>query len=169
MKVVDKIEKKDDELNEEELNDLFYQLARGKDITEEIETSRGKFTVKYPKQKDLIAAGRKAAFKRNGFSSNALDFNSEQIIQKTSLLDIIVISGPAWYENIKKNNKSFGWEEMPDASFIDEVFAKAYMFRNKVQEQFVIKDETRDSNGTGNENISDTVQEGLFDGIDTTK
>ena len=166
MKVVEEIKEKKEVLEEKELNELFYQLARGKDVTEEIETSRGTFIIKFPKQKDIVLAGRKAAFKRNGLSANALDFNSEQIIQKTSLLDVIVISGPAWFENIRKINKSFGWEEMPDANFIDEVFAKAYMFRNKVQEQFEQHDETRDNDKTGNENISSPVSEGLFDGIE---
>ena len=165
MQVVEKIEEKEEILEEKELNELFYQLARGKDVTEEIETSRGTFVVKFPKQKDLVLAGRKAAFKRNGLSANALDYNSEQIIQKTSLLDTIVVSGPAWFENIKKINKTFGWEEMPDANFIDEVFAKAYMFRNKVQEQFEQQNETRDSNSGGNENVSSAVSEGLFDGV----
>lgn len=166
MQVVEEIKKEDEVLEEKELNELFYKLARGKDVTEEIETSRGVFVVKFPKQKDLILAGRKAAFKRNGLSANALDYNSEQIVQKTSLLDIIVVSGPAWFENIKKINKAFGWEEMPDANFIDEVFAKAYMFRNKVQEQFEQQNETRNIDTDGNENISGAVSKGLFDGVE---
>lgn len=166
MQVVEEIKKEDEVLEEKELNELFYKLARGKDVTEEIETSRGVFVVKFPKQKDLILAGRKAAFKRNGLSANALDYNSEQIVQKTSLLDIIVVSGPAWFENIKKINKAFGWEEMPDANFIDEVFAKAYMFRNKVQEQFEQQNETRNIDTDGNEDIPGTISKGLFDGVE---
>lgn len=167
MKVVDKIETNVNELNETQLEDLFYQLARGKDVTEEIETSRGKFVVKFPKQKDLILAGKKAALKRNGFSSNALDYNSEEIIQKTSVLDVVVLSGPYWFENLKKNNTNWGWEEMPDANFIDEVFAKAYIFRNKVQEQFEQKSKTESVNEIIDENISSSVQEGLFEGIES--
>ena len=167
MEVVEKIENKEDFLNEDQLDSLFYQLARGKDVTEEIKTSRGNFIVKFPKQKDLILAGRKAAFKRNGLSANALDFNSEQIIQRTSLLDVIVISGPAWFENIKQLNSSFTWEELPDANFIDEVFAKAYMFRNKVQKQFIERTTAGDSNEIKNEDVPGPIQTGLFDGVST--
>lgn len=51
MKVVDKVETKEELLSETQENDLFYQLVRGKDITETIETKRGSFIVKISKRK----------------------------------------------------------------------------------------------------------------------
>lgn len=167
MKVVDKVETKEELLSETQENDLFYQLVRGKDITETIETKRGSFIVKFPKEKDIIKIGRLCALRRGGIAATNYDAATDQNIYVTSFLDIVVLSGPAWYENAKNENKNFGWEEMPDIDFVNDVYMKAYTFRNKVQEQFRNENRAGDNKETGNKNISKTVQDGLFEGINS--
>jgi hypothetical protein len=105
MKTVDAIDtaKKAEELAGEERDDLFTKMVTGKDVTEEIDTGRGIFTVKYPKPKDMIAIGKIAAYRRNYKPAEAFDAASENDNIMTATLDVVVVSGPEWYENAKKN------------------------------------------------------------------
>ncbi len=168
MKIVDKIEPKDDVLTEKQENDLFYQLVRGKDITENVETKRGSFEVKFPKEKDIIKIGRLCALRRSGIAASNYDAATDQNIYVTSFLDIVVLSGPAWFENAKKENKNFSWEEMPDMDFVNDVYMKAYTFRNKVQEQLRAETDSGNDKESGDKNVSETVQDGLFEGVSSS-
>lgn len=165
MKIVKEIEQKNDVLTERQMNDLFYQLVRGKDITETVETKRGNFEVKFPKEKDIIKIGRLCALRRSGIAASNYDAATDQNIYVTSFLDIVVLGGPAWFENAKKENKNFSWEEMPDVDFVNDVYMKAYTFRNKVQEQLRAEADSGHDKKSGDKNIPETVSDGLFEGI----
>jgi hypothetical protein len=110
-------------------------MVIGKDITEEVDTSRGKFTVKYPKPKDLLAIGRLVAFRRDYKSAGAFDSQTEMYNIMASTLDIVAVSGPAWFEDAKKANKTFSFMEMPSREFISELYGKAYSFRAEVDKR----------------------------------
>jgi hypothetical protein len=134
MKTVDAIDttKKVEKLTEEQKDDFFTKMVMGKDVTDEITTSRGIFTVKYPKPKDMIAIGKIAAFRRNYRPVDAFDTISENDNIMTATLDVVVVSGPEWYENAKKVNKSFSFTEVPSRRFLAEFYGKVYSFREQV-------------------------------------
>jgi hypothetical protein len=136
MKAVDAIdtEKKVEKLTDEEKDDFFTKMVMGKDVTDEIETSRGTFTVKYPKPKDVIAIGKIAAYRRNYKPVEAFDVASENDNIMTATLDVVVVAGPEWYENAKKVNKFFSFVEVPSRKFLTEFYGLVYSFREQVEE-----------------------------------
>jgi hypothetical protein len=138
MKVVDKIETKErvEKLTEEGRDDFFTRLVMGKDVTEEVETGKGTFTVKYPKAKDFIAIGRLAALRRNHKPVEGFDADTEMINVMASTLDIVVVSGPKWFEDAKKANENFSFLEAPSRAFLMELYGKAYSFREEVERRF---------------------------------
>jgi hypothetical protein len=137
MKVVEKIDTQErvEKLTEEQKDDFFTKLVMGKDVTEEIETSKGIFTIKYPKSKDLIAIGRIAAMRRNFKPIEGFDAESEMINVMASTLDVVVVSGPKWFEDAKKANQNFSFLEVPSRVFLAELYGKAYSFREKVEQR----------------------------------
>jgi len=148
-------------------NKLFYAMLNGQTATETIKTSRGEFIVKFPKQKDIITIGRIAAFMRNGIPATNFDAASEYEIQKVAVLDVMVSSGPAWFESAKKKNKSFSWRDVPDANFVDEVYAKALQFRQGIQAD-IAGDKEAAPEKTDGENaggVPSDVGNGLFQGV----
>lgn len=170
MKVKKEIKVNEDEtLSKEKVDDLFLKLVRGNDVTEQIETSRGSFEVKYPKQKDFIRIGRIIAYKHNGLNANCFDVETEATIKATAYLDVCVVDGPAWYKNAKKEKESWNWEDVPDVQFLTELYIKAQTFRKKVEESF-----RKDKDGKANElsitngNDSD-VHRGIFDGLSSSE
>ncbi len=145
--------------------DIFYSLLNGKTVKETIKTSRGKFVVKFPKQKDLIAIDRRVAVMRGGIPAANFDDNANFNLQKVAFLDVVIESGEDWFNNLKKKNENFSWGDMPDVNFIDEVYVKAWTFRLKVQGNFR-SDEGKTDNGiTDAENVQDSVGDGLFSGV----
>ena len=110
MKIVDRINTQEqvEKLTEEERDDIFTKLVMGKDVTEEMETSKGVFTVKYPKSKDALTIGRIAAFRRNFKPIEGFDAETEMINVMTATLDVVVVSGPRWFEAAKKVNANLG-------------------------------------------------------------
>jgi hypothetical protein len=162
---IEKLEKKEEGLNEEQKTDMFNSIVMGKDVTEIIETSRGKFKVKYPRARDIQAIGRLQAYRLNGIPAESFDKSILVFIQEVATLDVLVLDGPAWYQNAKKENVNFSWLDIPSQAFIQEVYAKAYDFRLKVQELIESDGKERDS---GMDSISDSKDNGgpgLFDDI----
>ncbi|MCL2174478.1 MAG: hypothetical protein FWB73_00385 [Treponema sp.] len=149
--------------------DLFFALLNGKTVKETVSTSRGNFVIKFPKQNDLIAIGRLAAIMRNGISAGNFDVSGDYEIQKVATLDVVVDSGPAWFNQAKKD-ANFSWRNMPDAHFVDEVYAKALSFRQNVQTK--LRGIERNANNKTAEEISDGVSKdvggGLFSGVGGT-
>jgi hypothetical protein len=167
MQAVDAIdtEKKVEKLTEPERDDYFTKMVMGKDVTEEIETSRGTFTVKYPKPKDMISIGKIAAYRRNYKPVEAFDVTSENDNIMTATLDVVVVSGPEWYENAKKINKFFSFVEVPSRKFLTEFYGKVYSFREQVEEcldEGEIPSDRRLPTETG---ADDPVDGGAFGGL----
>jgi len=167
MTYIDEVKEKDEVMSEEKQKDIFFTLLSGKDVTEEIETSRGKFTVRYPKQKDLIAIERRVAYMRGGIASSCFSETANYTLEKVAYLDICVIGGEAWFENLKKKN-SFSWGDMPDTNFVDEVFVKAWTFRAKVQADLAGNERKANSENTDKSDVSEAVDNGLFSDVATS-
>ena len=170
MELVDlpKVEEKN-ELSEFQKENLFDSIVRGKDVIEKIETSRGTFEIKFPRAKDLETIGRLTAYRLNGISEKCFDDATYSLIQQIATLDVVVRSGPAWYENAKKENSNFSWGDVPSQKFIGEVYAKAFEFRFKVQTMLDEDTERRDTElvaAKGNENNSGP---GVFSGISSSE
>lgn len=157
------LEQKEETLDESSQNELFMSLIMGKDAVETISTTKGDFVVKFPRAKDIEDIGRRTAFRLNGIAAKCFDYDTYALIQMIATLDVIIVSGPSWYEKAKKRNINFSWQDIPTLDFIREVYAKAYNFRQEVQKQLESdKGETNigmANNGDGN---SDS-QPGLFE------
>jgi hypothetical protein len=170
MPLTEEIDNGNEKLPEETERDMFFAMLEGRTCEDFIETSRGKFKAKYPKQKDLITIGRIAAFMRGGIPASQFDESTEYEIQKCAALDVIISGGPAWYERAKKKDKNFSWRNVPDAHFVDEVYAKAQQFRQKVQEQLAghkkpaAKEADRENAG----GVPADVGDGLFEGVSSS-
>lgn len=164
MEITEEI-KKTEAFDDEKQEDIFYALLNGKTVKETIETSRGKFVVKFPKQKDLMFIDRKIAAMRGGLPASSFDDMANFAMQKVAYLDVVIESGENWFNNIKEKNKSFSWGDMPDTDFIDEVYVKAWSFRLKVQSNFRGNEEKTDKGTVVEENISETMDDGLFSGV----
>ena len=167
MEITEEI-KHEETFDDKKQEDIFYALLNGKTAKETIETSRGKFVVKYPKQKDLMYVDRKVALMRGGLPASSFDDIANFSMQKVAYLDVVIESGEAWFNNLKEKNKSFSWGDMPDTDFIDEVYVKAWTFRLKVQGD-IRGDEGKTDKGTVvEESVPETVGDGVFSGVAAT-
>jgi len=169
MELTDDINNDDVTVNQadEKKNKLFYAMLNGKTMSETIKTSRGEFTVNFPKQKDIISIGRIAAFMRGGLPATAFDAVSEYEIQKCATLDVMITGGPAWFEQARKKDKSFSWRDVPDAHFVNEVYAKALEFRQRVQNRLAGNKEAVAESPAGENagDVSSDVGDGVFSGV----
>lgn len=164
---LEKIENKTPELEENKRIDMFNSIVLGKDVTETIKTSRGDFKIKFPRARDIQQIGRLQALRLNGISIECFDKNVLALIQEIATLDVVVLEGPTWYENAKKENMNFSWLDIPSQAFIQEVYAKAYEFRLKVQK--LIESDGREGNTEMDSvsNAKNNDSSGLFDGINS--
>ena len=162
---LEQIEQKEDILDETQRSNMFTSIVMGKDVTEIIKTSRGDFKVKYPRARDIQAIGRLQAYRLNGVPSDSFDKNVLAFIQQVATLDVLVLEGPAWFENAKKENVNFSWLDIPSQSYIMEVYGALYTFRLKVQKLIESDGKERD---TGMDAVSNSESDGgpgLFDGV----
>ena len=162
---VEKIEKPAKELNESQRISMFNSIVMGKDVTEIIKTSRGDFKIKYPRARDIQAIGRLQALRLNGIPIECFDRNVLALIQEIATLDVVVLEGPDWYENAKKENVNFSWLDIPSQAYIQEVYAQAYSFRLKVQK--LLESDNKDGNKelAAVSDNEDNGSPGLFDKI----
>jgi hypothetical protein len=167
MKTVDAIdtEKRVEKLTEEERDDYFTKMVMGKDVTDEIETSRGTFTVKYPKPKDTIAIGKIAAYRRDYKPAEAFDAASENDNIATATLDVVVVSGPEWYENARNANKLFSFTEVPSRKFLAEFYGKVYSFREQVEKCLEEGETPADQRLPSETGAHDVMDGGAFGGL----
>ena len=162
---LEKIEKKEEILEETQACSLFNSIIMGKDATEIIHTSHGDFKVKFPRARDIQAIGKLQAYRLNGIPVDSFDKNVLALIQQVATLDVIVLEGPAWFENAKRENVNFSWLDIPSQALIMEVYAKAYDFRLEVQKH--LESDSKEGN-KGLDSVPDTKDDGgpgLFDGI----
>ena len=164
MEVVDRIETQErvEKLTEEKRDDLFTQLIMGKDVTETVETSRGRFIIKYPKAADLMKIGKVAALRRNYKPVEGFDVETEMINMMASTLDVIVVSGPKWFEDAKIINQNFSFLEAPSRVFLAELYGKAYVFREKVELRIDQAEGSADQRVPSKAGNDDAVDGGAF-------
>jgi hypothetical protein len=137
IKVVEKIEPNPiEELNQEEREDYFTKLVLGKDVTTDVETERGTFTIKYPTPDDELIIGRWMAWYRNYNPIDSFDVPTNNLIVITATLDVLVVSGPAWYERAKQSVKNFRWNKIPDQKLARELYQAIQTFRTTIEESF---------------------------------
>jgi len=165
MGVVDRIDSQTEKLTEEQKDDLFTQLIMGKDYTEEVETSRGKFVVKFPRAADDLTIGKIAAARRNFRPPEAFDDEAEMTNIMASTLDVVVVSGPKWFEDAKKLNKNFTFLEVPSRLFIAELYGKAYSFRGKIEKGFSEEGEPANRGVPSETGDNGAVGGGAFEGL----
>jgi hypothetical protein len=169
MKITDEISRENETLDAEKEGDLFFAMLNGKTVEDTVSTSKGDFVVKFPKQKDVISIARTAAFLRSGIPASHFDSAGDYEIQKIAALDVMVESGPAWFEKIKKS-PNFSWRYVPDAYFVDEVYAKALSFRQEIQEQLrgTKKPKPQNPSEEASGGLPADVGDGLFQGVAVT-
>jgi hypothetical protein len=167
MKVVDRIDtrSKIEELTEEERDDFFTKMVTGKDVTEEVETRRGKFTVKYPKSEDLMVIGKIAANRRGYRPVEGFDAGTEMVNMMASTLDVVVVSGPKWFEDAKKANSNFSFLEVPSREFLTELYGKAYSFREKIESRLNEAERPADKRIPSEKGNDGSVDGGAFGGL----
>lgn len=162
---LEKLEKKEETLDESQRVSMFNSIVMGKDVTETIHTSKGDFKVKYPRARDIQQIGKLQAYRLNGIPVESFDKNIFAMIQQIATLDVLVIEGPAWFENAKKENPNFSWLDIPSQTYIMEVYNALYTFRIKVQELIESDSKKRDKGMDSVSNVEDNDSPGLFDGI----
>jgi hypothetical protein len=167
MKVVDHIDTQErvEKLTEEQRDDLFTKLIKGQDVTEAVKTSRGEFIVKYPKAADLLTIGKIAAIRRNHKPIEGFDAESEMIKTMASTLDVIVVSGPKWFEDVRKSKEIFSFLEVPSRVFLTELYGKAYSFREEVEQRLNQTEESGDQRIPPETGDDGPVDGGAFGGL----
>lgn len=163
MKISDEI-KHEDVLPKEKQDDIFFTLLSGKTLSEDITTSRGTFTVKFPKEADMLYIDRRVSAMRAGIPASCFDDNANFRMRKIAFLDVVVESGEDWFNRLKKKN-TFTWGDMPDADFVDEVYVKAWTFREKVQADFRCHETKASGESSDGEDVSTAVDDGVFSGV----
>lgn len=163
MEEVDEIRQEDGPEVSGEPDDLFYRLLSGKTVSETVGTSRGDFTVKFPKQKDIERIGVIVAGRRMGIPAASFDAVTENEIYKSAVLDVMVESGPAWFEKARSRNRVFSWRDMPDGDFVSEVYLKAHSFRQSVQEKLK-RPERQASASDDGKGVQAPVDDDVFSG-----
>jgi hypothetical protein len=168
MKLSDEISREEENENpaKEDGEGLFFSMLNGKTFEETVSTSRGEFVLKFPKQRDILAIARIAAYMRSGVPYGSFDPAGEYEIQKISTLDVMVESGPAWFNKIKKA-PNFSWRDVPDADFVDEVYAKALSFRDEAKARLrgIKKTPPEDPVKEVSGDIPADVGDGVFSGV----
>ena len=167
MKAVDRVDNRDqiEKLTEEQRDDYFTKLVMGKDVIEEVNTSKGVFTIKYPIAKDILAIGRIMSLRRNYRPPESFDAESEMVNTMASTLDVVVLSGPKWFEDAKARNKNFSFLEVPSRDFLAELYGKAYSFREQVEGRFDSPEESGDQRVPAKPGNDGPVGGGAFEGI----
>ncbi|MCL1993480.1 MAG: hypothetical protein FWG66_11105 [Spirochaetes bacterium] len=164
MKTVERIstERQAEKLAEDKKDDLFTQMVMGMDATEKVETSRGVFTLKYPRAADLMLIGRIAARRRDYKPAESFDPQTEAVNIMASTLDVMAVSGPKWYEDAKALNRDFSFMEVPSQEFLAELYVKARSFRGEVERRFGEEEKPAAKRVPAEENADEAVGGGAF-------
>jgi hypothetical protein len=165
MEIIDRVDtERVEKLTDEQKDDLFTKLIMGKDVSEEVETSRGKFKIKYPRTADLMAIGRITASRRNYKPVEAFDIETEMLNVMTSTLDVVVISGAKWFEEARIKNKNFSFLEVPNRAFIYELYGEVSSFREKIDKRLNTQG-SNDQRLPPEKGDDDTVGSGVFENL----
>lgn len=115
--------------------DLMEVLLSGKAIKKTLKTSRGNFVCLYPTGRDRLKMDQIRAIRRRGIPANTFDDMAEFNNNVWSTLDVVIIDGPEWYKNTKKNNPGWSWEEGPDEELTIELYNEVRSFRSDITEK----------------------------------
>jgi hypothetical protein len=83
----------------------------------------------------------------------------------TATLDVMVVSGPAWFEAARKVNKTFSFLEVPSREFLMELYGKAYSFREEVDKSLNAGEGAADKPIPPAAGADDAVGGGAFGGL----
>lgn len=165
FQITDEVQEEKKELSDEQSKDIFYAIVMGKQITKVIHTSRGDFTVKFPKEKDRAAIELLEASRRGGFAVETFTPTANSRLNEIATLDVVVIDYPTWFKAAKERNKKFSWGDVPDTEFVDSIFVEAWTFFQAVQSRFTDSKESESTKSAESEDVSETVGGGLFSGV----
>lgn len=153
---------KQQEVDTSKDKEIFFALINGQRVTEILETSRGKFICKFPKQKDLNSIELRIARMRQGLPAVSFDQNANFELMKVATLDELIIDGPDWYQAAKRKNDFFSWGDVPDTNFVSEVYVKVWTFRQELQEKFKQDKKEADPGELVQTGVPETMDDGLF-------
>ena len=151
-----------DEMLKEKGDDLFYAIINGEELTKTIKTKRGNFSVKYPNQRDLQSIDWLMARWRGGLPATSFDDNATIALLKTATLNVCVTETPAWFSKAKEKNELFDWRDVPDTELIDELYVKAWSFRQEVKNALGRTEENSDRRSSDGKNVQETMDDGVF-------
>lgn len=156
---------KKEQPKKEENVDLFSAMLDGKAITKTLETSRGVFKIKYPTGRDRVQIDQMKAVRRNGLPASAFDVSALYNNEVFSTLDVVVVDGPDWWKDARKNDERWSWEDCPDEELVIELYRQVDTFRTSIQERL------RQSQPSGSIEVdkpastATPVADGAFSGI----
>ncbi len=153
-----------DEMLKEKGDDLFYAIINGEELIKTIKTKRGNFSVKYPNQRDLQSIDWLMARWRGGLPATSFDDNATIALLKTATLNVCVTETPTWFSKAKEKNESFDWRDVPDTELIDELYVKAWSFRQEVKAALGRTEENSDRRPSDGKNVQETMDDGVFSG-----
>jgi hypothetical protein len=113
----------------------------------------------------MISIGKIAAHRRNYKPAEAFDAVSENDNIMTATLDVVVVSGPEWFENAKKMDKFFSFVEVPSRKFLTEFYSKVYSFREQVEICLDEGETPADRRVPSETGADDPVDGGAFGGL----
>ena len=90
------------------------------------------------------------------------DTETEMVNTVASTLDVVVVSGPKWFEDAKKANLNFSFLEAPSRAFLMELYGKAYSFREQVESRFEQREEPADQRVPAEAGDDGAVGDGAF-------
>ncbi len=153
-----------DEMLKEKGDDLFYAIINGEELIKTIKTKRGNFSVKYPNQRDLQSIDWLMARWRGGLPATSFDDNATIALLKTATLNVCVTETPAWFSKAKEKNELFDWRDVPDTELIDELYVKAWSFRQEVKNALGRTKEDSNRRANDGEAVQEIVDDGIFSG-----
>ncbi len=144
---------------------LFYAIINGEELTQTIKTHRGIFVIKYANQRELQKIDWIVARMRAGVPTECFDAVANLSLIKTATLDVLTVTGADWYEKAKVKNENFSWRDVPDTELIDELYVKAFTFREEVKNQIGRAKKEADSAKSEHEDVQKTLDDDVFSGV----
>jgi hypothetical protein len=145
--------------------DLFMLLLSGKAVTKVLKTARGDFKVKYPMGHERIKIDQLKAMRRGGVPANAFDITAFFNNEVYSTLDVVVIDGPDWWKEAKKNDERWTWEDCPDEDLIVDLYNQFRTFRDGIQTKIRESTSGKGARTAATTDSHASMDDGAFSGI----
>lgn len=101
----EKEEKKENEPTIEEIqkgNEIFEKLLNGEDVTDQVETERGVFTIKYPTNEDDLEIARVKSRMLKDIDLEKTDTETLILIEAQACIDVCLVGFPDWWKGSEK-------------------------------------------------------------------